>query len=261
MKRKIPVIFILIGLIFIMIPSFNFFLHQFKRETIFRQEQVKTKKSRSTVIKHIRMINKEAFVHDPFSNSRSSNSTDFKLACGKIIIPKIKVREPLFLDATYPHLKQGPSIILGTSIPGSGDNHNTVIAGHCYWWGMFLLISKLKPGDLIYIEFYGQRYVYEVRKQEVILPTDIQRLKPETKREELTLVTCYPFPTSLRRLLVRSNRTNFHDVERNKHYFENIHDYHKKKNYEGPISQLGFLLSSILLVIEITMMVHFYRKL
>ena len=61
-------------------------------------------------------------------------------------------------------------------------------------------------GDLIYIDYQGVRYTYEVTKLETVEPSDVQALIYETDRPMLTLITCTPLGTSRYRLLVTAQQ-------------------------------------------------------
>ena len=56
-------------------------------------------------------------------------------------------------------------------------------------------------GDRIVI-YYGQdKYIYEIKNIEVVLPEDIEVLK-QSPNEKLTLITCTPVGTNLKRLII-----------------------------------------------------------
>jgi sortase A len=103
-------------------------------------------------------------------------------------------------------------------IPGAnskpGQIGNTVIAGHSSndvtdpgdYKFIFARLDALTPGDTIYINYLGKRYVYSVTKKEVVKPTDIQALIYTTNKPVITLLTCTPIGTALNRLLVTAEQ-------------------------------------------------------
>ncbi|HKJ38362.1 MAG TPA: sortase, partial [Anaerolineales bacterium] len=73
--------------------------------------------------------------------------------------------------------------------------------------GPFVNLNKLKYGDKILVNVYGQTYVYEVRTNTVVKPNDASILKHEEKAW-LTLITCKEYDektnTYRKRVVVRA---------------------------------------------------------
>ncbi len=78
-----------------------------------------------------------------------------------------------------------------TSRPDIGGN--TVLAGHItyapYTNGPFLYLSRLKPGDVIYVYTTMNVFTYKVKEQKVIQPDDLSVTNP-TDNPQITLLTC-----------------------------------------------------------------------
>jgi sortase A len=89
-----------------------------------------------------------------------------------------------FKDALY----YGPEWIHGSPAPGSAGN--TIIAGHRDTHFRFL--KDVKTGDLLQLDYAGQRFHYRITRLKIVDKTDLSVLQP-TPRPTLTLVTCYPF--------------------------------------------------------------------
>lgn len=72
-------------------------------------------------------------------------------------------------------------------------NGNSVLTGHVYLAsglpGPFVNLNKLKYGDQILIHAYGQKYIFAVQTNEIVMPNDSSVMKHEEK-PWLTLVTC-----------------------------------------------------------------------
>ncbi len=132
-----------------------------------------------------------------------------------IVIPKIganaKVQqnidasdEKIYLDA----LNKGVAHTLGTAYPGEGGHIFLFAHSTDYFWNVgsynaiFYLLYKLGKGDEVNLFYQGQRYVYRVIGSEVVDPSQVQYLTRKTNREFLTLQTCWPLGTTLKRLLV-----------------------------------------------------------
>ncbi len=85
----------------------------------------------------------------------------------------------------------------GTAFPTWSGN--SVLTGHVYGAnglpGPFVNLHTLKWGDQIIIHFQGQRYIYEVRENKVISPTDMSAFKHENQ-PWLTLITCKDYNAS-----------------------------------------------------------------
>ena len=70
---------------------------------------------------------------------------------------------------------------------------NSVLTSHVYnangLPGPFINLYKLKYGDQIIVRAYGQKYVFEVQTNQVVMPNDRSAFKHEEK-PWMTLITC-----------------------------------------------------------------------
>lgn len=138
-----------------------------------------------------------------------------------IIIPKVgananivanvnAANEEEYLDA----LKYGVAHTLGTAFPGEGGHIYLFAHSTDYFWNVgsynavFYLIYKLEPGDEINLFYQGQRYVYNVIGKQEVGPEEVQYLTRKSNTEFLTLQTCWPPGTTLRRMLVFATRVS-----------------------------------------------------
>lgn len=104
-------------------------------------------------------------------------------------------------------LRNGVIHYPGTALPG--DNGNVVLTGHSsyYAWDagrfkdVFALLHQVKIGDKIVVYFNQKKFVYEVFNIKIVLPKDVDVLA-QTQGEQLTLITCTPVGTNLKRLVV-----------------------------------------------------------
>jgi len=71
---------------------------------------------------------------------------------------------------------------------------------------LFDRLPELKVGDRFTIDVYGERLVYEVDKVSVVLPDELDHLRPDPGQDRVTLVTCTPRLVNTHRLLVRGVR-------------------------------------------------------
>lgn len=99
----------------------------------------------------------------------------------------------------------------GTVMPGKYGN--TVIFGHSVlpqffnpknYVSIFSTLPALKIGDSILIEYNGIGYKYLVEQMIEVVPDDISILAQRYDDSYLTLITCVPPGTFLRRLIVRA---------------------------------------------------------
>ncbi len=138
----------------------------------------------------------------------------------QIVIPKIDLRSPVlsnidpFNKKEYlKSLKKGVAHAKGSALPGKKGN--IFIFGHSTDLPMniaslnavFYLVNKLKPGDEIYLNFSGKEYRYIVDNTKIVSPGEIDYLQQTSSDPTLTLMTCWPPGTTLKRLLVIARQT------------------------------------------------------
>lgn len=103
-------------------------------------------------------------------------------------------------------LDRGVSLAAGNARPGEAGN--VFLTGHSSNWpwtgpyhAIFSNLDRLKPGDEIFID-WDRRYRYRVLSQRVVSPSDISVLTNDTTKHQLTLMTCWPPPTTFGRRIV-----------------------------------------------------------
>lgn len=132
-----------------------------------------------------------------------------------IIIPKIGANSRIIpnVDASneteyLAALKKGVAQVAGTAFPGEGGHIFLFAHSTDYFWNVsaynaiFYLLYKLQKNDEVDLFYKGQRYVYRVIGSQVVDPSEVQYLTRKTNREFLTLQTCWPPGTTLKRLLI-----------------------------------------------------------
>lgn len=148
-------------------------------------------------------------------------------AVGIIDMPTIKESPmPIYLGANKEILKKGVGHVPGTDLPFSGPGTHTVLSAHRGYYGanLFLYINYLKQGDLIYINYLGNTAAYRILGNEIVEPSQIDKLveKPQDDSEILTLLTCHPLPSLNQRLLVHAMRVpNEFQVEKKQYHITN----------------------------------------
>jgi LPXTG-site transpeptidase (sortase) family protein len=132
-----------------------------------------------------------------------------KIGANAKVIPNVNAAaENEYLEA----LKGGVAHTLGTAFPGEGGHVFLFAHSTDYIWNVgtynavFYLLYKLEKGDQINIFYQGRRYVYEVIDSKVVDPSEVEYITRKTDEEFLTLQTCWPLGTTLKRLLVFAKR-------------------------------------------------------
>jgi sortase A len=67
---------------------------------------------------------------------------------------------------------------------------------------VFFLLSKLEKKDEIDIYYKGLKYKYQVEDLKTVDAKEVSYLSPASEVQTITLMTCWPPGTTLKRLLV-----------------------------------------------------------
>lgn len=97
----------------------------------------------------------------------------------------------------------------GTARPG--QQGNVVITGHSSYlpWDpgrfkdVFAVLHDVRESDKILLYYNQQQYIYEVTSIKKVWPSELEVLKPSIENK-LTLITCTPVGTNLKRLIVEA---------------------------------------------------------
>ncbi len=128
-------------------------------------------------------------------------------ANSKVIANVDPNNEKAYLEA----LKLGVAHAAGTALPG--DRGNMYLFAHSTdapinisrYNAVFYLLRELVPGDRVVVVANGWRYDYVVTGKHIAEPSDIHWLTEKTAEPVLTLQTCWPPGTTLKRLIVRAS--------------------------------------------------------
>lgn len=125
-------------------------------------------------------------------------------------VPKLKIDQAV-VQIGGEDLKKSLIQYEGTAFPGQFGN--TVVFGHSVlpqffnpknYLTIFSTLPTLKQGDEILVDFDGVRYKYVILEMVEVKPEDISILEQRYDDSYLTLITCVPPGTYLRRLAVRA---------------------------------------------------------
>lgn len=261
MKAKSRVI---IGYIFILLGIFLpllAFTSMSYREIMADKNYASFKAKDSQVTDDLIDYNKEVVkggsnIIDPFDNEEYEGAHDIKgidkdEVFAYLIIPKLDMKKPIYLDATYDHLDWGVAQVEGTSLPLGGMSTRSVIAGHRGWWGdlMFYNVDKLEVGDEILIDGRTGLLEYRVTGTDIISPSDWESILPVAGKDMVTLLTCHPKrPPRPKRLLINAER-----VEEKKADVKPLVEEKTEVNY------LKYVIYGITLIGWIAMVLVFIR--
>lgn len=137
-----------------------------------------------------------------------------------LVIPSLNVESPIvFMDDVSEELlqnslKNGVGHYPDTAMPGKQGN--IFIFGHSsyYWWdnsaynSIFANLENIKIGENIFVYSGGNLYIYRVSNTKIIEANDLSVLEQGGKEYKLTLMTCTPLGTNLRRFVVEANLIN-----------------------------------------------------
>lgn len=129
-------------------------------------------------------------------------------------IPSLGIEAPVIADidgadqvSYFTALENGVAHLKGSSKPGEGSN--IFIFGHSsyYWYKpgnykeIFRNLEDLQANDEIIIGYKGQEYKYKVTSKKTVDPSQVDVIR-QTTQEQVSLMTCVPPGTTLKRLIV-----------------------------------------------------------
>jgi sortase A len=150
------------------------------------------------------------FVDDPSGNPASKILSSGDQITYTISIPKLNIKNAVVTIGSM-DLKKSLIQYPQTALPGQLGN--AVVFGHSVlpqffnprsYLTIFSTLYKLKQGDEIDVSFDKSNYKYVVDEMYEIQPTDLSVLEQRFDSKNLTLITCSPPGTVLRRLVVHS---------------------------------------------------------
>ena len=150
------------------------------------------------------------FINSPNDSSLIGQTIDNNDSTYYLSIPKLKITDAIVtigsMDLTK-SLIQYPQ----TALPGQLGN--TVVFGHSVlpqffssknYLTIFSTLYKLEQGDEIVLRFDKSTYRYVIEEMYEVKPTDLSVLEQHYNNKTLTLITCSPPGTYLRRLIIKA---------------------------------------------------------
>lgn len=141
---------------------------------------------------------------------KTSKITHYNLS-----IPKLKIQDAV-VEIDGKDLMHSLIHYQGTALPGQYGN--TVIFGHSVlpqffnpknYKTIFSTLPTLEKGDEIFVDFDGILYRYQVVGLREVSPDNISVLEQRYDSEYLSIITCVPPGTYLRRLVVTAKLMKF----------------------------------------------------
>lgn len=268
MKAKTRVI---IGYLFILLGIFMpllAFTSMSYRELMANKKYASFKARDSQVTDDLMDYNKKVIkgdsnIIDPFDNEDYVGAYDIKgidkdEVFAYLIIPKLDMKKPIYLDATFDHLDRGVAQVEGTSLPLGGMSTRSVIAGHRGWWGdlMFYNVDKLEVGDEIFIDGRTGLLEYRVTGTDIISPSDWESILPVAGKDMVTLLTCHPKrPPRPKRLLINAER-----VEEKKADLKPVVEEKTEVNYLKYVIYLVTIIGWLAMVLVFIRMMGYIRS-
>jgi sortase A len=133
----------------------------------------------------------------------------------KVIIPKINVDVPVVYTQNSVQEKDiqlslENGIVHYPTTAQPGEKGNAAIFGHSSnnilnkgkYKFAFVLLNRLEKGDTFIIHKDGVRYVYKIFDRKIVNPNQLEVLDPIANKSTVSLITCDPPGTSLKRLVV-----------------------------------------------------------
>ena len=131
-----------------------------------------------------------------------------------LTVPRLGITDaPVFDSATEEKLKESVIHVPATGFPWQQDA-NTYIAGHRIGyegtgsWHIFYNLDQVVPGDKIILkDANGGEYDYNVTKQVVVPPDNVQIMEPVPGKSLISLQTC-TLPDYSKRIIVQGELVN-----------------------------------------------------
>ncbi|HFK1449880.1 MULTISPECIES: class C sortase [Bacillus cereus group] len=160
---------------------------------------------------------------DPFSEKKSNHQAyadalNLGDVIGYIEISKINIKLPIYQGTSEEVLSRGIGHLDFSSLPVGGENTHPILTGHRGLPSakLFTDLDKLSEGDLFYIHSLDKVLAYKVDQIKVVLPHETDDLQIVENKDYTTLITCTPYGVNTNRLLVRGERVELNEKEKQK---------------------------------------------
>lgn len=134
---------------------------------------------------------------------------------GYIYIEKIKTDLPIYYGSSENVLNAAVGLLEGTSFPTGNLGEHSVLSAHrgLPTSTLFTNLDKLQLKDTFVIKVLNRTLKYEVDQILVVKPSEIDKLKIESDKDYVTLMTCTPYGINTHRLLIRGHKIDNTNVK------------------------------------------------
>lgn len=202
MKKRVPSILIMIGVLLICIPLMGNLYTRYQQDKMiqeYEQSLVTQADQLSRVFEEVPLLTDS--LQEDEARQKPVKKEEPEQVLGKISIPAIGSTLLLVEGTQSRQLRWGAGHLSGSAYPG--EPGNCILAAHRdYTFGTyFSRLDELKAGDEVLLEYQGSTYRYRVLGSYI---TDPQDVSPLMSQEEalLTLITCHPRGSGKQRLIV-----------------------------------------------------------
>lgn len=156
---------------------------------------------------------KDPWVNGPDTTAPAYKDYERQLSVDGVMarlqVPSVGIDLPVYHGTSQSTLSHGIGHLYGTAVPVGGEGTHAVLTGHTglATLTMFDNLTHIKQGEIFTIEVAGEKLAYEVDQINVVLPGEVENIRPVAGQDYVTLITCTPYGINSHRLLVRGHRT------------------------------------------------------
>lgn len=171
---------------------------------------------------------------------------------GKLEIPKISVKLPIYHGTSDAVLKRAVGHLEGSTLPIGGVGTHAILTGHTGLTNakLFTDLTELKKGDQFYITVLKKTLAYQVDQITIIEPEQTEYLRTHTGKDYVTLMTCTPYGVNSHRLLVRGKRVPYKPNQKQKAQKVGLTEEQKRLILAAVITSVLMLILILLTILR-----------
>lgn len=198
MKKYIPTVLIVIGIVLALFPHINDWYGAWKQAKLLKEWEQTVDMAEP---QNMKIQNTEEASTDIVDKEEKETKKPGDLE-GLLRIPNIDLELPILVGVSHENMLGSVASINSNYSPG--DIGNYAISGHrsITYGKNFNRLDELEEGDLVYIDTPEKTYTYKINSKIYVLPKDTWVLNDDEDKRILTLVTCHPIKISSHRLIL-----------------------------------------------------------
>lgn len=171
---------------------------------------------------------------------------------GKLEIPKISVKLPIYHGTSDAVLKRAVGHLEGSTLPIGGVGTHAILTGHTGLTNakLFTDLTELKKGDQFYITVLKKTLAYQVDQITIIEPEQTEYLRTHKGKDYVTLMTCTPYGVNSHRLLVRGKRVPYQPNQKQKAQKVGLTEEQKRLILAAVITSVLMLILILLTILR-----------